>query len=92
MPMQLTESEKVFLKMLEKFHPTLKQIHDFIINSTELGYGEVLLNIKCHDYINKMVEMRAQQPKDKTIQVSVTKRIIVPSLRKLDKNKQKDLK
>ena len=66
-----------FLNRLEQFHPTLYQIHKFIVGAKELGYGEVELIIKTHDYVAKIFDMKAIKPKKKTLQKSVTKRIMV---------------
>ena len=58
---------------LKKFNKTLWQIHQFIIGAEKLGYGEVELVIKTHDYISKKIEMKARKPKKKTIRKSIRK-------------------
>lgn len=72
-----------FLEQLKTYNPTLYQINEFILKARELGYGEIELVIKTHDYISKMIELKAIKPKKKTLQKSVTKRVmIVPKKRK----------
>jgi len=68
-----------YLKQLKRFNPTLHQIHEFIVNAKALGYGEIELTIKTHNYINKIVEMKAVKPKKKTLAKSITKRVVVNS-------------
>lgn len=56
---------------------TLQQINDFILKAKELGYGEVELVIKTHDYISKTIEMKAVKPKKDTLQKSIKKKVRV---------------
>lgn len=74
-------------KQLKKYNPTLYAIHKFIIDAKKLGYGEIELTIKTHDYVSKIVEMKAVKPKKKTMAKSVTKRIMVK--KKVDSEKKK---
>ena len=62
---------------LKKYNPTLHQIDQFIRDAKKLGYGEIELTIKTHDYISKIVELKAIKPKTKKLAKSVTKRIMV---------------
>jgi hypothetical protein len=66
-----------FLKQLKKYNPTLHQINEFILNAKELGYGEIELTIKTHDYVSKIVELKAIKPEKETLAKSVTKRVMV---------------
>ena len=76
--MRLSQNEMKFLELLEQFNPKLKEIHDYIVGMASLGYGEIVLTIKCHNYMSKMVDLKAVKPKKgKNIPVSVSKRIIV---------------
>lgn len=65
-------------EQLKQFHPTLYQIHDFILKAKELGYGEIILTIKTHDYVSKTIDMDAIKPNKKTIATRIRKRILVP--------------
>ena len=60
---------------LKEYNPTLYQINEFILKAKELGYGEIELVIKTHDYKSKTVEMKAVKPKGKTLQKSIKKKI-----------------
>ncbi len=64
-------------KELKQFNPTLHTIHTFIVDAKKLGYGEIELTIKTHDYISKMVDMKAVNPNKKTLAKSIKKRVMV---------------
>jgi len=66
-------------QILKKHNPTLYQINEFILKAKELGYGEIELCIKTHDYVSKIVELKAVKPKKKTLAKSITKRVVVNS-------------
>lgn len=68
---------KDFFQQLKKINSTLWEINKFIIDAKKLGYGEILLTIKTHDYISKMVDLKAVKPKKKTMAKSVTKRVMI---------------
>ena len=63
--------------MMDKHNQTLTQIHEFILKAGELGYGEVVLTIKAHDYRARIVDMKAEGPGKKTIAKSITKRVMI---------------
>lgn len=65
------------IEQLKKQNPTLYQINKFITDAKRLGYGEIELVIKTHDYISKMVEMKAVKPTQESLPKSITKRIMV---------------
>jgi len=65
-----------FDKQLKKHNKTLWQVNKFIIDAEKLGYGEVVLTIKTHNYLTKIIEMTAKKAKKATIRKSVTKRIM----------------
>jgi len=65
----------IFIKQLKK-HPTLYQIHLWILKVEEEGWGEVEFVVKCHDYKAKTIDMKAIKPKNKNVK-SFTKRIRV---------------
>jgi len=69
--------KKSFAQQLKKNNPTLYQIHEFIMSVAELGYGEICFDIKAHDYVARMVEMQAKNPKKNTTAKSITKRVMV---------------
>ncbi len=62
---------------LKKYNPTLHQIDQFIRDAKKLGYGEIEIVVKTHDYISKIVVLKAVKPSKKTFAKSVTKRIMV---------------
>lgn len=64
-------------KDLKAFNPTLYSIHNFIVDAKKLGYGEIEFTIKTHNYAAKVIDMKAVDPKSKTLAKSVTKRIVV---------------
>ena len=66
-----------FNKQLKKFNPTLYQIHRWILDAKKLGFGSMEFEIKTHDYVSKVITMKAVEPKDKKLQKSITKRIMV---------------
>jgi hypothetical protein len=70
------------LKQLKKYNSTLYQINEFILNAKKLGYGEIELIIKTHNYVNKIVEMKAVKPKKKKLPKSITKRVMVAEKKK----------
>ena len=74
-----------FTAQLKKFSPILYDIHKFIIDAKKLGYGSVELVIKTHNYVNKVVEMKAVKPKKKTLVKSITKKVMIKS-KKNEKN------
>jgi hypothetical protein len=76
-----------FTQQLKKYNPTLYQINKFILNAKKLGYGEVELTIKTHDYVSKIIEMKAIKPEKETLAKSVTKRVMVG--KKVDPKKKK---
>jgi len=66
-----------FIKQLKKYNLTLYQINNFILDVEKMGYGEVELVIKTHDYRAKIVDMRATKPKGKTMRKSITKKVMI---------------
>ena len=66
-----------FNKQLKKFNPTLYQIHQWILDAKKLGFGSMEFEIKTHDYVVRILSMKATKPKDKVSQKSITKKIIV---------------
>lgn len=66
-----------FRDLLKKENETLWQINEFIVDAEELGYGEIELVVKTHDYMSKFVELKAVNPDKKTIARSRMKKIKV---------------
>ena len=77
-----------FIDQLKKYNSTLYEINKFILDAEKLGYGSVELVIKTHDYIAKIIDLKAVKPKKKTLIKSITKRVIVPK-KKGGKNERK---
>ena len=75
-------------KQLKKYNPTLYDIHKFIVDAKELGYGEIEIVIKAHDYVAKIVELKAVKPKKKTMAKSITKKVMIKA-KKVDKEGKK---
>ncbi len=78
-----------FDQQLKKYNPTLYDIHKFIVDARKLGYGEIELTIKTHDYVSKIVEMKAIKPNKKTIAKSITKRVMVKKKQPKEKKPKK---
>jgi len=78
-----------FVQRLKKYNPTLYDIHKFIVDAKELGYGEIEIVIKTHDYVAKIVEMKAIKPKKKTIAKSITKRVMIKKKQPKKKSKKR---
>lgn len=66
-----------FAQQLKKYNPHLYQINKFILDAKKLGYGEIELCIKTHDYVSKRIEMKAVKPKKITLAKSIKKRVVV---------------
>ena len=66
-----------FAQQLKTLNPTLYDIHIFIIDAKKLGYGEIELTIKSHDYVSKIVEMRAIKPDKKKLAKRLMKKVMV---------------
>ena len=66
-----------FIKRLKEFHPTLYNVHRFIIDAKKLGYGSIEFEVSTHDYVSKMIIMKAVKPEKKTLGKSMTKRIMI---------------
>ena len=66
-----------FTEQLKKENKTLWQINEFILDVERMGYGEVEITIKSHDYKAKIIGMKAVKPKKKTIRKSIGKKIMV---------------
>lgn len=66
-----------FLQQLKEVNPTLYQIHVFIIDVAKLGYGEIEFMVKSHDYLSKMIDIKAVKPEVKTLPKSIGKKIII---------------
>ena len=73
----LAEMETDFVLQLKEFSPHLYQVNSFIVDAKKLGYGEIELTIKTHNYISKMIDVKAVKPKNKTLAKSISKRIVV---------------
>ena len=76
------------IQQLKEVNPTLYQINEFIISAGKLGYGEIVLTVKAHDYVARVIDMQAIKPKGKTIAKSITKRVMIKE-KKLDTSKSK---
>lgn len=74
---------KDFAQQLKEFNPTLYDIHSFIVDAAELEYGEIEFTVKTHNYMAKIVEMKAVKPKKKTMVKSITKRVMIDSKQKI---------
>jgi hypothetical protein len=68
-----------YTQQLKKYNPTLYQINEFILNAKKLGYGEIEFAIKTHNYVSKIIDIKAVKPKKRTLAKSVTKKIVVNS-------------
>jgi len=62
---------------LKEENPALYQIHQFILKAEELGYGSVEIEVKIHDYVSKIIDLKAVKPKKKTMQRSFSKRVMI---------------
>lgn len=76
-------------EQLKIFHPTLHDIHQFIMDAEKLGYGEIEITVKAHDYKAKIVVLKAVKPKKKTMAKSITKRIMIK--KRLTKTPKSDI-
>jgi len=65
------------MKQLKETNPTLWQIHEFILKAEELGFGSVEIVVKIHEYLAKIIDLKATKPKKKTMQKSFSKRVMV---------------
>jgi len=66
-----------FLEQLKEQNKTLWQIHEWILEAEKLGFGIMEFEIKTHDYAAKALSMKATEPKDKALQKSITKRVMI---------------
>ncbi len=65
------------MKNLKKENPTLYQIHRWILNVANEGWGEIEFTVKAHDYRAKWIDMKAIGNKKKTSPKSIKKRIVI---------------
>jgi len=70
------------MKKLKKTNPTLYQIHSFIVKAKDLGYGSIEFEVSTHDYVSKLVTMKAVKPSKKSSAKSITKRIMIDDKKK----------
>jgi len=78
------------MKQLKETNPALYQIHSFILKAEELGFGSVEIVVKIHDYLAKIIDLKATKPKKKTMQKSFSKRVmVVPEKKEVDKKRAK---
>ena len=66
-----------FIQQLKKHNPALYQIHQWIMEVEEKGWGEIEFIVKAHDYKARMIDMKAVKPKGKTLRKSITKKVMV---------------
>lgn len=65
-----------FRKQLKKHNPKLYQIHKWILKVEKEGWGRIEFDVKCHDYVSTMIEMKAVDPEKKTLPKSMTKKVM----------------
>jgi len=61
----------------KKTNPILYQIHQWILKVESEGWGEIEFTIKSHDYVVRLINMTAVNPKKKTLPKSITKKLVI---------------